>query len=274
MNYKLIALDLDGTALNSNNLVTDVTKRAVLWAREKGVRVVVATGRGPSEAAMFAERLGADELLVATGGAVLARGVHCIQRVSMPSAVCREAMRLIESALVRTVAYAGSEVLISPEDLRSFGQVKTEGGYCTNEGFLAARRVVDSVRDTVCAEGLALDKIFARSQDYSVLAGIRQALVGVNGLHLTSSAPDNFEVLAPGADKGRMLATLAAHYGTDLAHTIAIGDSENDKEMLAAVGMPVAMGNAPEPVRKLCRFVTDTNDRDGVSAAIYTLLGD
>ena len=62
-------------------------------------------------------------------------------------------------------------------------------------------------------------------------------------------------------------------YGTTLERAAAIGDSENDREMLLAVGMPVAMGNARADIKQLCRFTTKSNAEDGVAYAIYTLLG-
>lgn len=272
MDYALIALDLDGTALTSENTVTDVTRRAVAWARARGVQVAVSTGRGVGEAAMFARQIGAHALCVATGGAVLAEGEQCIERVSLPPDLSARALALFECPEIQTVVYAGAEVFVTRRDAEAFGQQKTAGGYCTNEGFLSARRVVDSLAETVAQESIALDKLFARSHDLERLARARQALSALGGLHLTSSAPDNFEVLAPGADKGVRLAQLARRMGTDLSHTIAIGDSENDMEMLRAVGMPVAMGNAPVSVRRVCRMVTDTNDADGVASAIYALL--
>lgn len=87
-----------------------------------------------------------------------------------------------------------------------------------------------------------------------------------------SSAEDNIEVISPEADKGRALENLCKQYGISLERCIAIGDSENDLEMLRAVGMPVAMGNANDAVKAVSQYITATNVEDGVAKAIYHLL--
>ena len=87
-----------------------------------------------------------------------------------------------------------------------------------------------------------------------------------------SSADDNIEILSPLADKGRALGKLCEQLGTTLDRCIAMGDSENDLEMLRAVGMPVAMGNANDEVKSIAKYITATNAEDGVAKAIYHLL--
>ena len=94
------------------------------------------------------------------------------------------------------------------------------------------------------------------------------------GVRVMSSADDNIEVISPLADKGRALGMLCQELGTSLDRCIAMGDSENDLEMLAAVGMPVAMGNATDEVKRLAHYITASNAEDGVAQAIYHLLGD
>ena len=73
-------------------------------------------------------------------------------------------------------------------------------------------------------------------------------------------------------DKGTGLAALAGVLGLGLEDCAAIGDSDNDRGMLAAVGMPIAMGNAAEEIRALARRVTASNREDGVAKAIGRLL--
>ena len=71
MKYDLIALDLDGTALNPHNTVSPAVREAVAWARSCGVHVVISTGRICSEAAEFAQMMGANDEMVTSGGATL-----------------------------------------------------------------------------------------------------------------------------------------------------------------------------------------------------------
>lgn len=269
MQYDLIALDLDGTALNPQNQVNPAVKEAVAWARAQGVHVVISTGRICGEAAEFARWLGADDEMVTSGGATLSsvsRG-ECLSRISMPwESACRAAA-CCERFGLSTMVYVGNKLYMTPYDELMFGRYKS------NEGYLAVKTVVPSVAETVATEHIAVDKVFTRSQNPVHLAFVRQQLAPIEGIRVMSSGDDNVEVIAPHANKGRALTELCKRYHTTIDRAIAIGDSENDIEMLMAVGMPVAMGNARADVKELCKFVTKTNAEDGVAHAIYTLLG-
>lgn len=268
MQYDLIALDLDGTALSPHNQVNPAVREAVQWARRRGVHVVISTGRICSEAAEFAHLLGTDDEMVSSGGAALSSASQgkCFHRTSMGwESACRAAAACERYGL-STMVYVGDQLLMTPYDEMMFGKYKS------NEGFLAAKTVVPSVAEAIADQRIAVDKVFTRSQNPQHLAVIRQQLAGVEGLRLMSSADDNIEIIAPDADKGRALGELCKRFGTTLERTIAIGDSENDREMLLAVGMPVAMGNAREDIKEICHFTTKSNAEDGVAYAIYNLL--
>ncbi len=165
------------------------------------------------------------------------------------------------------MVYVGTQLYMTPYDEMIFAQYKS------NEGYLSVKTVVPSVAEAIASQHMAADKVFTRSRNPQHLALVRSQLAGVEGLRLMSSAEDNVEIIAPHADKGRALAELCERYGTTLERAAAIGDSENDREMLLAVGMPVAMGNARADIKQLCRFTTKSNAEDGVAYAIYTLLG-
>ena len=87
-------------------------------------------------------------------------------------------------------------------------------------------------------------------------------------VELTSNLPRNMEVNAPGVTKGSGLLALAAHLGLTRAQTMAVGDSGNDRAMIEAAGLGVAMGNATDDIRKIADVTTDDNNHDGVAAAI------
>ena len=81
-------------------------------------------------------------------------------------------------------------------------------------------------------------------------------------------------MVTPAADKGNAQGMLCRELGTDLSHAAAIGDSENDLEMLRAVGLPISLGNANEAVKAICNRQTLTNAEDGVAAAIDRILAE
>ena len=268
MAYDLIALDLDGTALSPKNLVEPSTVEAVRMAQARGFRVVVSTGRICGEAAEFAAQLGADRYMVTSGGAALsdARDGQCLMRMSMPWEASVRAAAALERVGLSTMVYVGQNLLVTPYDELQFA------AYKSNEGYLSVKRVVPSVAEWIADGQVMVDKIFSRSKEPMTLAHAREVLSGIAGIRVMSSAEDNLEVVSPAADKGTALAMLCRLYGTSLERTAAVGDSENDLEMLEAAALPIAMGNATDAVKALCTHITDTNAQDGVAKAIEWVL--
>lgn len=268
MKYNLIALDLDGTALNPKNLVEPSTAEAVRDAKARGVRVVVSTGRICGEAAEFARQMGTDNYMVTSGGATLSllSEERCFMRLSMPWEASVRAAAALERVGLSTMVYVAENLLVTPYDELAFSRYKS------NEGYLANKKVVPSVAEWVADGRVMVDKIFSRSLDPANIARARQVLSQVEGIRVMSSASDNLEVVSPAADKATALFMVCRLYGTDLAHAAAVGDSENDLEMLEAVGMPIAMGNAREDIQALCRHVTGDNAHDGAAKAIEWVL--
>ena len=268
MKYDLIALDLDGTALNPKNLVEPSTAEAVRDAQARGVRVVISTGRICGEAAEFARAMGADDYMVTSGGAALSMisEERCFMRLSMPWEASVRAAAALERIGLSTMVYVAENLLITPYDELAFARYKS------NEGYLSIKKVVPSVAEWIANGHVMADKIFSRSLDRANITTVRQVLSGIEGIRVMSSADDNVEVVSPAANKATALSMLCQLYGTDLAHTAAVGDSENDLEMLHAAALPIAMGNANAEVKALCRHVTDDNAHDGVAKAIEWVL--
>lgn len=269
MKYQLVALDLDGTALSSNSEVQHSTIEAVHWAREQGVHVVVSTGRIVGEAADFALQMGTDDLMVTGGGAALglASTRTCLERTSIPWEIAVRAAAILERANLFTMTYCAEQIFMTPHCNSLFSSYKK------NEGFLSSKLVVPSVAEYIATNHLAVDKLFCRCPNPIILQNARRQLEQLKGVRVFSSAADNLEIVNPITNKAVALRKLAASFDTDLAHTIAIGDSENDLEMLQAVGMPVAMGNAAENVKAFAKYITADNNHGGVAQAIYELLG-
>ena len=255
----LIALDLDGTALNPQNQVSPATADAVRRARESGIHVVVSTGRICGEARDFALMLGTDDQMVTSGGATLSSvsQERCTMRMSMPWEAAVRASAVVERIGMITMVYVGETLLITPYDDIEFGKYKS------NEGYLSAKKVVPSVAEYIATNHISVDKMFIRSQDPVMLVRARAQLEQIPGIRVMSSATDNLEV-----------GMLCRELGTDLDHAAAIGDSENDLEMLNAVALPIAMGNASAAVKNLCLRETLTNAQDGVAAAIDRIIAE
>lgn len=266
MKYRLLALDLDGTLLNSCKEVTPAVKQALEWAKNRGVRVVLSTGRIVGEAAEFARELPCDDLMVTAGGTAIttASDERILQSWDMPCEIGAKVVEAVQSRPVRVMIYVGSKIYINEYSNRDF-----VANYRV-EGFHANKIVVEDIAGEIRRNHLNVTKVYALGER-EVLEQALAEIRPLPGITITSSGSDNFEILPAGADKGRALTRLGEMLGVTPAEMVAIGDSDNDAEMLHAVGMPVAMGNADAALKDLAKYITADCDHDGVAQAVYHL---
>ena len=264
---RMIALDVDGTLLTSQGTLSEETVRAIRAAREKGVRVVLSTGRSAPEAVWLSGLAGCDSRAVVLGGAAIAdmRDGRHIRRWDIPADTAEKVLDILRGQGLACMVFAGEVNLLDPYSSAVFHASYPYPAY------LDTTVVAEDRSAWLEAHCQPLTKIHAEGapEGFPPLLGRLGALPG---LALTSSGADNFEVVAGGVDKGRALCLLAEEWGVATSEIAAGGDSDNDLAMLRAVGCPVAMGNASEEVKGTARMVTDTNARDGVAKAIWKLI--
>lgn len=263
--YKLIALDLDGTTLTSENKITLESRKAVLYARGKGVKVVLATGRIVGEAAEFAAELGADDELICSGGAAISNassGTN-LTEWAMDCETGAKVVEAVENLPATIMIYVGNKLYLNPHSNEIMTKRKR------NEGFLANKIVTTHIADRIRAEKLRVNKVFARYPDRTVLDSASEIISRIPTVRLTTSASDNIEAMPETADKGTALKMLSQSLGIRMEEVIAIGDSDNDRDMLLSAGVAVVMDNGDEETKKLAHYITKDNDHDGVAHAIY-----
>ena len=264
---RLIVLDVDGTLLNSQGNVSPETILAIREARSKGVRVVLGTGRSAPEAAYFAALTGCDSLAICLGGAAIAEtgSMRHLKRWDMEPAAGLTALKLLASAPLARMIFAGEVNLMDPASDAYFRENYPFD--CFHNHKVVTADVISYLEE----HGLPMTKYYSVGAP-EVFPPLLEQLRVLPELELTSSGGDNFEVLSRGVDKGRALSVLAQMWDIPPEETAAIGDSDNDLAMLRASGVPVAMGNANSAVKQAARYVTDTNDQDGVAKAIRRLI--
>lgn len=265
--YRLIALDLDGTVLTSDISILPSTIEAVAYARSKGVKVIVCTGRIVGEASAFAKELGASSLLISAGGAAISDAQHArnVKEWAMPWDIGAQVVEAVQNRPVTVMIYVGERLYLNPYSDEILSSTKR------TEGFWSSKVVLSDIAGAIREHKFPVSKVFARG-DIDQLAGALGEIHGLHGIHITRSAENNFEVIPKGVNKGRALRELAHVMGISMDEIMAVGDSDNDLDMLRAVGMPVVMRNGDPAVQQEAKYITDTNDNDGVAKAIYKFI--
>lgn len=278
---KLIALDMDGTLLNHHHTISPSNAEAIRRAQSSGIHVVVATGRSYQEAHPLIQEAGLHCPFLCVNGADIrtAEGkriahfplsltqyqqiADVLKKGNVYYEVYTEEGTLTEDrekALSFLKAYfTGTKLEQDPVHLHTLAEDRFATG---------AVRLIESYDQYFSEQKAPIFKIMGYSLDPSNLSWTKEELQQLPGLAISSSAPINLEVNSVQAQKGNAVQAYADSQGISLAEVMAIGDSFNDLSMMRIVGMPVAMGNAAEEVKAICRFTTKTNEEDGVAFAI------
>ena len=271
MAIKLIALDIDGTLLDSKLQITDETVRALTAAAERGIAIVLSTGRPALECDYIVEKLPCISYINGCTGAQVV-DVKAGKTVAGRYIPREEAKRLLDKIRdldlmvcafdpitgqchddAKTLQYC---ISVSPPQIAKH-LTKNHVGVESLDAYL------DSVDKIIkfympCFSVSVIDEVKHRMENepYTVL----------------QCGPSDVEVCPADTDKGTGLADLVQMLGIKVHEVMAIGDSENDLSMLRYAGLPVVMGNGSAEAKALAKYITDDNDHDGVAKAVNMVL--
>lgn len=271
MVIKLIALDIDGTLLDSSFAVPEANQRAVAAAVAQGIEVVLVTGRRFDFALPIAQELPCPLTMIVNNGAVVKSkdGITHLRHL-LPAAVAREVLALLpefrkEAAVVFDRPRA-DQVIYETID---WEHPQRRPYLVRNREFLAE---VSPLEDCLTEDPIQVMYSGSVKHMRRAEAILRQSpTASAFTLAVTYYDSRDFgmvDVIHFGCTKGATLAEWAAQRGVDREEIMAIGDNFNDREMLEFAGVPVVMANCVPELKKLGWRQTLSNDDAGVAAAI------
>ncbi|MFF2129280.1 HAD family hydrolase [Streptomyces olivochromogenes] len=262
--YKLVATDLDGTLLRSDETVSERTREALAAVTAAGAAHIVVTGRAVPWTRHILDDLGYEGLAVCGQGAqVYDAGEH---RLLTSVTLDRQLAGL---SLAKIEAEVGPLLLAASRDGLD-GEVLVGPGYRRQDGSLP----VVPIRDATDLWSAPLNKVYVQHPTLSddelaaVAAKVAGGLVGV-----TMAGAGIVELLPLGLSKATGLSLAARRLGVKAADTIAFGDMPNDIPMFAWAAHGVAMANAHDELKAVADEVTSSNEEDGIAVVLERLLG-
>jgi Cof subfamily protein (haloacid dehalogenase superfamily) len=265
---KLLCIDMDGTLLNSDKQISERTLKAIKAASEKGVKIVICTGRVYTSADFYSKLIGVKAPVIASNGAyirekdkeeVIYRGLLGIDNCKKTLSVCKK---------YGLHAHYNTSNTIFTEEIIYSSEYYTELNKTLPEGNKISIQLVENWENTFELYKDEILKCIVQDIDDNKVQAAKAELQEIESLTVVSSFDKNFEVMSKGVSKGRAVEILSEYYGILREEIMCIGDNDNDMSMIKFAGTGVAMGNGIESIKEIASFVTDTNDNHGVAKAI------
>lgn len=264
MGYKLVAIDMDGTLLNSKNQVSERTIEAINNAKKKGVHIVLSTGRILKSASYYSKSLGLRNPIIASNGALMVDGDYNIfYKKPLEMNLVKDIADLALKEKIYCHFYDETS-FYSNIKIKEVLEFYNEG----NESLSIDIKIYKDISEIVERDDLNIYKFLFIENNKEKLQSFRNKLQTLENINISSSWSNNVEAMKEKVSKGEALRVLSKILNINPSEIIAIGDSENDLSMLSYAGLAVAMGNGDNNVKEKASYITDSNDRDGVAKVI------
>lgn len=271
MNYQLLALDMDGTVLNTNKEITPKTAAAIRKALTEGHEVLFCTGRNlvemRKELALFPEM----RYAICCSGAVV-KDLKTGENLSMTTLDYDLAKRVIQAAAgmdVNIVYFIGDDLYadrtvrgrMDHYNCQCFHNLYETCAIWMEDPASMMERLPDQIRK--------INLFFHDPVEYRRMGELLDEM----GVNHPSGIPLNYEISPADVSKGKGIEVLCQHLGLSMEQAIGCGDEGNDLAMIQMAGLGVAMGNASEPIKAAADVIVADCDHDGVAQAIEQYLG-
>ena len=267
-NYDILFLDMDGTVLRTDKTVSKRTKEALKAAQAEGVKLVVATARTLKIAPSIIYELNFDYAIISNGASIydLKTGERVYHKQFNPESA-RVLYDLVKDDCNFIEYFADGEIALSK---KSYALIGTREIPEWHQKYFSENEtpVWESDEAFMDAGAPGLEKIGLVRYDSAILDRVRPKLRATGLFNITGSIKRSMEINDNTCSKGVAITELCRILGIDMPRSAAIGDGNNDLQMIKAAGCGVAMANGKPEVIAAADYVTASNDEDGVALFI------
>lgn len=264
----IIAVDMDGTLLNSKGKITENTVTTLKHLLDAGHYIVPASGRAFPILPEEIKNISGIQYAVLENGAVVwdwEKHIPISARL-LPDGMAQQLLLQVKAEYsyerYYTEVMAGGVVFAEKSDMPYYKDATIEGNFA--EYMLKDHEFVRDIHNRADILQRA-EKINLYFENYDASKELRRRWEKRNDLSVTTSVSGNAEFTSPAVSKGVGVAKLGSLLGIEKDHIIAIGDNENDLDMFETAGISVAMGNASDSIKNKAVHVTCDNDHDGAA---------
>lgn len=261
--YKLLAVDMDGTLLNSDRAISKVNKETIKKAIRKGVKVVITSGRGLKGLDNFLNEVhlrGENQYLIANNGGTIYRtsDFECIAYKGLKGRDLIKAHLLSKQLGLNMIAYTHEGPIAAEES--EFTRFERE--------YVGTPVKILDFNLEIKDEDEITKILFSQTEEVLAKKMLEIPKEFYNEYNLVKTMPIVLEIMDKDCNKGYGVKVLAEKLGIKKEEVICIGDQANDIEMVTYAGLGIAMGNAIKELKDVAQYITLDNDNDGVAKAI------
>ena len=278
---KLIASDMDGTLLNSRHDIDDETVTAIKNAEEAGIVFAISTGREYDNVEPFLKKHNIRcQCVLMNGAEYRDEDGNIVEVINIDIDIATKIINILNKDKVSARIFTDRGVYTSDTKEEALKEMTyrtmsfnphmtleeaTEDA--KKQPYFIQLKYIDNI-DEFLNSGVEIRKFVAFHKDLELIDKIKEEISKFTGIAVSSSFKDNIEITHMTAQKGIILAKVAQKMGFDRNEVMVLGDSFNDYSMFEVFEESVAMENAVPEIKKVAKYITDTNDNLGVAKAI------
>lgn len=287
--YKLVAIDLDGTMLNSYGIVTENTKKVIEKVQNKGIEVIIASGRPIDSVKTIAKEIKSNNYFISGNGALLydIRKNDILYENTLKKSKTLDIIKICEENSIYYNIYTEKEIIAKnlnynvlyyhKENLNKEEENKTHINIVENVYEYIENHDEKILKITICDSHQTIFNSIMRKlkeiEDIEVLEVSHMSRKMIR--QGTEEIPIEYfytEISAKNVDKWGAIEVLMEKKGITAQEVITIGDNFNDKKMIENAGMGIAMGGSSPQITEIADYITTGNDEEGVAQALISIL--
>ena len=262
MMYKAIFIDVDGTLLTDDLIISAGTTEVLTKLANNGVLIVIVTARPPDAALPFYKDLNiTNNPIICFNGALIIQNDSVLYEECIDNDDVKNILKESEAFVVNRSLYSHRHWFTNDIDRWIKGETAITNVIATKVNF-----------DELLKDDFRPNKILCMGEMAEINA-LEKHLnnLNYNSLNIHKSKPTYLEIVNKNASKSKGIIKVIENYGINKKDIITIGDNYNDVDMFLLSATSIAMGNAPEDVKNKATIVTDTNNNEGIQKALNKL---
>lgn len=282
---KLIASDMDGTLLNNRHEIDDETVEAIRKAEESGIIFAISTGREYDNVEPFLKKHNIRcQCVLMNGAEYRDENGKIIEEINIGNDKCREIIDILQREKVSARIFTNKGIYTSDTEEEALKEmtyrtlafnpdmsVEEAREEAKKQPYFTQLKYIKDMEEFLNSD-IEIRKFVAFHNNIELINEMKDIIGKIEGLAVSSSFVDNIEITDYSAQKGLILAKVSKEMGIENDEVMVLGDSFNDYSMFTEFTETVAMENAIPEIKKIAKYITDTNDNLGVAKAIYRVI--